>query len=253
MCKKVLFATILSLTMVFFHSFVCLAEDFSSYSLEEIEAEISRLEGELEVLYNLRDQMKEEIEIDETDTKEVSTDTSKVLTYTGTGDNVIEIEPYNDWHLYEIEGNSGGRYFGVIAYNNNGERLGSLVNTTDVYHGRVYENTQSAAMLEIEATGDWTIQVKSLYTAQQALKGDTVTGSGDDVVVFYTDNGESTTATVTGNNGENYFGIIGYNNSGARTGSLVNTTDVYSGNVLLKGNPCIFEVNAVGEWSITFN
>jgi len=70
--------------------------------------------------------------------------------------------------------------------------------------------------------------------------------------LFFTDNGESLTASIKGNGGADYFGVIGYNGSGTRVGALVNTTDVYSGTVLLKGSPRIFEVKATGDWSIAF-
>jgi len=242
MVKKII-ALVIATVLVLSMATVCHASDYSAYTQEEIQAEIERLESELAVLYSL---------LEEPEPETVEADPGKVLTYTGTGDTVVNIEEYGDWFMFEIEGNYGANYFGVIAYDENGERLGSLVNTTDVYHGRVYDKTQSARMLEVKATGDWSIKVMSLYAADYGLKGDTVNGSGDNVVLFFTDNGESLTASIKGNSGADYFGIIGYDGHGSRTGALVNTTDVYSGTVLLKNSPRIFEIKATGDWEITF-
>ena len=229
---------------------VVFAEDYASMTPEEIESEINRLEGQLEILYKLREEANSE---SNDSTPQSENDTAKVLTYTGNGDSVVSIESYGDWHYYEIEGNQSSKYFGVIAYTEDGDRIGSLVNTTDVYHGAVYDDTQSAAVLEVKATGDWKIEIKSLYTATPATKGDTVSGSGDDVIVFYTDNGESVTASIEGNAVGGYFGVIGYDGNGSRTGSLVNTTEKYNGQVMIRKGTRIFEVKAVDAWKITFD
>lgn len=223
------------------------AADYSDFTPEQVESEITRLEGELEILYQMRD--SENKNTQETDSSKKGTGE---ICYTGSGDDVISIDDYGDWHVFEIEGNAEGRYFGVVAYDSNGDRIGSLVNTTDKYSGIVYDDTQDAAMLEITATGEWSVKVKSIYSCIYGVKGTEVSGKGDNVVVFYTDKGESSTATIKGNQEEHYFGVVAYDGSGSRCGSLVNTTDAYEGKVLLKNSPRIFEVTATGEWSIKF-
>ena len=231
----------LTLALMIMFSFA-IAEDYSEYTLEQIEAEITELEAKLDQLYKLREEKKPK--------PTLSSDSWK--TYTGTGDDVVVLDPIDDWFVFEIEGNKDEAYFGVIAYDENGQRLTALVNTTDSYHGIVYDKTQSATTLEINAKGSWSISVKSLYDCQYGMKGSTVKGTGDDVVLFYSDKGRSTTATIKGNAGEDYFGIIGYDKSGNRITAYVNTTDKYDGKVLLKGEPVIFEINATGEWEINF-
>ncbi len=231
----------LTLALMIMFSFA-IAEDYSEYTLEQIEAEITELEAKLDQLYKLREEKKPK--------PTLSSDSWK--TYTGTGDDVVVLDPIDDWFVFEIEGNKDEAYFGVIAYDKNGQRLTALVNTTDSYHGIVYDKTQSATTLEINAKGSWSISVKSLYDCQYGMKGSTVKGTGDDVVLFYSDKGRSTTATIKGNAGEDYFGIIGYDKSGNRITAYVNTTDKYDGKVLLKGEPVIFEINATGEWEINF-
>lgn len=231
----------LTLALMILFSFA-IAEDYTEYTLEQIEAEITELEAKLDQLYKLREEKKPK--------PTLSSDSWK--TYTGTGDDVVVLDPIDDWFVFEIEGNKDKAYFGVIAYDKNGQRLTALVNTTDSYHGIVYDKTQSVTTLEINAKGSWSISVKSLYDCQYGMKGSTVKGTGDDVVLFYSDKGSSTTATIKGNAGEDYFGIIGYDKSGNRITAYVNTTDKYDGKVFLKGEPVIFEINATGEWEINF-
>ncbi len=236
--KKIL---VLTLALMILFSFAA-AENYSDYTLEQIEAEIAELEGKLDQLYKLREEKKPK--------PTSSSDLWK--TYTGNGDDVVVLDPIDDWFVFEIDGNKGEDYFGVIAYDKNGQRLTALVNTTDSYHGIVYDKTQSVTTLEVNAKGAWSITVKSLYDCQYGMKGSTVKGTGDDVILFYSDKGKSATATIKGNAGEDYFGIIGYDKSGNRISAYVNTTDKYDGKVLLKGEPVIFEINATGEWEINF-
>jgi len=221
---------------------LAMAENYNDYTLEQIEAEIADLEAKLDQLYKLREEKK----------PKATSSSDSWKTYTGNGDDVVILDPIDDWFVFEIDGNKEEAYFGVIAYDKNGQRLTALVNTTDSYHGIVYDKTQSVTTLEINAKGSWSISVKSLYDCQYGMKGSTVKGTGDDVILFYSDKGRSATATIKGNAGEDYFGIIGYDKSGNRITAYVNTTDKYDGKVLLKGEPVIFEINATGEWEINF-
>ena len=235
---------IIALNLVFLVLFsFAVAENYSDYSIEQIEAEISELEEKLDQLYRLREEKK----------PKRTASSAAWKTYTGNGDDVVSLNPIDDWFVFEIDGNKGENYFGVIAYDKNGQRLTALVNTTDSYHGIVYDNTQSASTLEVKAKGTWSIKVKSLYDCQYGMKGSTVKGTGDDVIIFYSDKGKSVTATVKGNAGRDYFGIIGYDKSGNRITAYVNTVDKYDGKVLLQGEPVIFEIKATGTWEISFD
>lgn len=219
-----------------------LAEDYSEYTLEQINTEIAELEARLELLYKLKEEKE----------PKPASNASAIKTYSGSGDDVVVLDKYEDWFVFEVDGNQAEAYFGVIAYNKSGERLTALVNTSDSYHGIVYDKTQSAATLEVKAKGSWTITVKSLYDMRYSMKGSKIKGSGDEVILFSTDKGKSATATVKGNAGEKYFGIIGYDKYGERISAYVNTSDKYDGKVLLKGDPVIFEIKASGDWEISF-
>ena len=250
MKKKLLCSLLLGIIMFIPWGNNCFAEDYSLYTQEQLQAEISRLEEELDELYKLLESKTESES--ETEPKSDDYDLNKEQTYTGNGDDVVTLAGFDDFYMFQIDGNNEGGYFGVVPYDASGNRMSSLVNTTDPYHGRVYDPDQSSSMLEVTASGEWTIKILSVYNARYGVKGDTVTGSGDDVIIFYTDNGSSLTASITGNSDGNYFGIIPYNGQGRRLSSLVNTTDPYSGKVMLKDEPRIFQILATGDWSITF-
>ena len=69
-------------------------------------------------------------------------------------------------------------------------------------------------------------------------------GTGDSIVLIDT---SATMATIEGNAAEKHFAMKSY---GDRKNLMVNTTDAYTGTVMVKYNPSILEVNAVGDWSI---
>ena len=74
--------------------------------------------------------------------------------FTGNGDEVILIsKPANFAHII---GNPDAHHFAVKAFS---ERRALLVNTTDVYDGKVKTSTDQV-MLEITATGDWAITLE---------------------------------------------------------------------------------------------
>lgn len=167
--------------------------------------------------------------------------------YTGKGDDVIDVTPPDGvWVLHAI-GNKEERHFAVKGYDSAGNPTELFVNTTDPYDGTTLDPSLSTATLEINATGEWTIEFLPAVTLQTISKGETVTGSGDTVllVVSY-----GSSATITGNTDERHFAVKSYGNS--RNNLMVNTTDPYEGKVMIKGEPIFLEINAVGEWSITF-
>ena len=167
-------------------------------------------------------------------------------TYFGSGDDVIEMEPYEDLYVFRIEGNAGGNHFSVTTYDKNGEYLDLLVNTTEPYSGVCIDPSQTTAMFEIKATGDWSITVDSIATVPQVPTGSGIAGKGD--AVFITD-GFAKIAEISGNSSGNHFAVIAYGNRGEL---LVNTTDSYSGKVMVdtKNDAGVYEVKCESEWEI---
>lgn len=170
------------------------------------------------------------------------------VSYSGTGDDVIEVTPFADaLYVFEITGNSDERYFAVKSFDSqkNGKLL---VNTTDRYSGITMDTGFDVAMLQVTATGSWQITQHSIYDMDVLEQGQTYHGTGDKIILV---RNSGKTASITGNASERYFSIKSYDSQG-RGDLLVNTTDKYDGKVILN-NPIIFQVSAIGDWSITLN
>ncbi len=169
----------------------------------------------------------------------------ETITYEGKGDSVIKIKhPEGAFVLY-IKGNKDGRHFAVKGYNSNGDRTELFVNTSDPYEGVTLDPSQETVTLEITAKGKWKVEVRSIWTCDIISELGTYKGKGDSVVLL---NVDATIAEIEGNKDSRHFAIKSY---GDRTNLMVNTSDEYSGTVMMKYNPYLLEVTAVGKWSIT--
>ena len=170
------------------------------------------------------------------------------VVYTGSGDDVIDVTPPDGIWVLRATGNAAGRHSSIKGYDSNGEHQELFVNTTEPYSGITVAPLADVAMLEINAHGDWTVELVSILEMPIIHGGETITGTGDSV--FLT-NKAGTTATISGNAESRHFAVISY---GLETiDLLVNTTDEYSGAVMLKSAPVFMSVTAVGDWSIKLN
>lgn len=187
------------------------------------------------------------------DTAENKIGNFKTVAYSGTGDSVIDIEtPENEaWVLY-VEGNAENRYFSVKGYDNNGDYSNSFVSTGNYYSGVTLDNYQDTTTLEINASGDWYIEVRSIYTCDAVNDYGNYNGTGDSVILINTNIISPRTAYITGNSNRNYFSVKAYDGYLDYVSSLVSTGDNYSGTVLIKDNPCVIAITSTGDWSIDF-
>lgn len=170
------------------------------------------------------------------------------VTYTGSGDDVITLDPFDGVFVFHISGNQSKRHFSVKGYDINGNSTGLFVNTTSTYDGITVDPSQETTMLEVSATGNWTVEVQSILSMSSISSGETLSGSGDSVVLV---SSYGNTASISGNAEGHHFSVKTYGNE--RDKLLVNTTDAYSGTVMLTGDPFILEIDADGAWSITFD
>lgn len=170
------------------------------------------------------------------------------ISYTGSGDDVISISPFDGVYVFRISGNQGGNHFAVKGYDSTGNSTELLVNTTDPYSGITLDPSQSTSTLEISSTGSWNIDLVSIYEMPTISQGQQVSGTGDAVlqVLSY-----GTTASITGNDVSAHFAVKSYGTKG--NDLMVNTTDPYSGKVMLKDDPIILQIMSEGDWSITFD
>ena len=151
--------------------------------------------------------------------------------------------------IVHVVGNAESSYFGVTGFDEAGKQTDLLVNTTDPYDGITLLDArkgQTTTRLQVEAQGDWTIEVRPLAMARAAAVPGTTSGAGDDVLLL---DGEPDTAHIVGNAEGRYFGVIGH---GKRYDLLVNTTDPYDGRVIVNRDTVVIEVKATGEWEVTF-
>ena len=171
------------------------------------------------------------------------------LSYVGTGDDVIQISGLDATWAMHITGNDESRHFSVTTYDENMNYLDLLVNTSEPYEGVVIDPTQTAANLEIKATGSWKVELIYLRNVSEANAGTLLTGTGDAVIM--TDRLGST-LEITGNSQTRHFAVKAYNIATGDSDLLVNTTEEYAGTVLLDFDPTYLVVNAVGAWTIQF-
>lgn len=169
------------------------------------------------------------------------------VTYSGNGDDVVTLDKFDDVFVFHIVGNHVERHFAVKGFDSNGESTELLVNTTSKYDGITMDPTQETAILEVKATGEWTIEVQSIHAMKTISIGETLSGSGDSVVLV---SSYGSTAIISGNEDGSHFAVKSYGKE--RDKLLVNTTDPYEGKVMLAGEPIILDINAEGAWTISF-
>ncbi len=162
----------------------------------------------------------------------------------GTGDDVVSLridEAHRGrWLVLRVEGNAARRHFAVKG----GPRRGALVNTTDHYRGRVLiePGSPSTLDLEIKVAGPWSLELADADTSARLLE-DSLNGVGDDVLRW---TGKQASLRFEGNSYQRHFAVVAHMD-GRRKG-LVNTTDPYSGRVLLPEGPVLLSVRATGVW-----
>ena len=180
------------------------------------------------------------------------------VTLTGTGDSVVDV---GDWEcvpgLVHIVGNAGSDHFAVKNFDVDGEKLELLVNTTDPYDGwrpLDWMDDECTTRFQVQGAGEWSITLLPLAPIPEVkrhwigLPG-TYKGEGDDVIILA---GSKTPdlANVSGNDSEDYFGVMAWVSSRGSDQLLVNTTDPYEGTVILDPTTFAIEVRAVGAWTV---
>lgn len=173
-------------------------------------------------------------------------------TYSGVGDDVVEISKPDQGlpALLVVSGNQKSKHFAVLARDDSGNRIEALVNTTEPYTGIVpidLPPRTNTTLLEIKATGNWSIQLYSIGAAQRAEVPGTFEGEGDNVLWI---EGDPSRAMIHGNSASKHFAVIAYDGSGKRLGAKVNTTDPYSGTVIIPNKTLLLQIKAIGSWSV---
>ena len=190
----------------------------------------------------------EDVKGDEEESPVTEPEIFEPIHYSGSGDSVLEIDEPDGMYVFQISGNESGNHFAVKSYDENGETVDLLVNTTSVYNGTTLGSTNGVKLLEISANGEWSIDLVSIYNMPSLSAGETYSGANDAVIQINTD---GLTAEVSGNESKRHFAVKAYDLDWNYIDLLVNTTDIYSGTVMLTNSPNLLVINADGPWSIT--
>ena len=170
-------------------------------------------------------------------------------TFTGSGDDVVNITKAAGPALLYAQGGAPDTNFIVEAFRTGDTTGDPLINVIGPYQGvRPLDFDGGQTMrLQVTATGSWTIEVRSLRSMRSVDAPGTISGSGDEVIRV---TGAAVSAHIQGNAASSYFGVTSYGSTGGYQDLLVNTTDPYSGTVVLFG-PGIIEVQAQGSWNLS--
>ncbi len=173
-------------------------------------------------------------------------------TYKGTGDDILIVEKPEEGMpaLLVIKGNSASSHFSITSFDASRDMLDLLVNTTEFYSGIVAVDLPvgtETTMLEVTATGSWSVEVYSIGASPKISKIKPKSDSGDNVLWI---EGDASIAIITGNSKASHFAVEAYDSNGRYSDLLVNTTERYSGKVLIPKNTLLLKITATGSWSI---
>lgn len=167
-------------------------------------------------------------------------------TVTGAGDSVVDIPCSGTPCAIELH-HDGGSNFAVWCVDSSGNNLDLMVNTIGQYSGIVtdFSDSDDAAMLSINADGNWSATFRPLKNIQQMTNGAQM--QGDNVV--YLDEQSLTKLNIT-NQGSSNFTVkaIGMNKSDL----LVNEIGAYNGTVIWNEPQSILIVHSDGQWSMSW-
>jgi len=166
----------------------------------------------------------------------------------GNGDDVVQLSPPLTSGKLVVITYSGSRNFIVQAQNAAGENLELLVNEIGAYTGTKLYVEDSAALLEVQASGPWSIEIKDLAQARQWDGNSPLSGSGDDVVGIPGGLPSLRLYTVANDGARNF---VVYSFTRSERNLLINEIGAYSGTKSLPRGTTVLAVESSGSWSFT--
>ena len=170
------------------------------------------------------------------------------ISLSGSGDSVQDIAKPEGPALLRVSGNSEARFFAIIALDAAGQQVDLLVNTTNPYEGVRPLDLQGSqtTRLQIQATGNWTAELFPVTQAPVINVPGALSGQGD--IVLRLAGAIPDIANIRGNESARFFAVIGYGSGFPDL--LVNTTDVYEGQVVIRSGVNLLMVQATGPWNV---
>ncbi|MYS81196.1 TerD family protein [Embleya scabrispora] len=171
--------------------------------------------------------------------------------YDGRGDKVLSITRPVEAGPFLVELDArGSDNFVVWTLDADLETDKLLANAIGAYRGRalVDERGGHTSRLKIEADGEWTVRLLAPEAARTLT--DRLTGNGPETVRW---TGPRTVLAMTHAGVSNF--IVGtfaeHGGDEAYLGTLANTIGDYEGESILPKGPCLIELEADGDWSLT--
>jgi hypothetical protein len=176
------------------------------------------------------------------------TATPAPIVLTGNGDSIVDFDNPYETAIVHIIGNASSRFFAVKNYGSDGNLMDLLVNTADPYDGvrpLDFGNGEHTTRFEVNASGEWRIEVLPITSARVLTVPGIIEGKGDDVIILK--GATPDLAKIKGNGESRFFAVKSY---GKHSDLLVNTTDPYEGTAIVSGDTVVLEIQAEGSWSI---
>lgn len=171
----------------------------------------------------------------------------KPVTYRGTGSKTIAVrKPEPGPVLVYVKGANANGLFQVSSLDEDGRSNGLVAHSLKPYEGvRLVDDVgfQETAKLTIEATGPWTVQLRSVRSAPAF--GSATSGSGD-AVLRYT--GRAGTATIRGGAPYTAFTVTTHVDDFPKL--LVVAAGTFDDTRPWPAGPVLVEVESAARWSI---
>lgn len=192
-----------------------------------------------------------ETEAEAEDEPEAEPEPVEPQSYSGTGAEVVIIDPLGEGVFYATVTHDGSSNFALWSVDENGQDIDLLVNEIGDYDGDVALNfAEDPAALRVEADGAWSIDLVPLQEAPRWDGGAPFEGTGDSIVIVAGVADGLTPVTLT-HDGESNFAIWAWGES--YPDLIVNDIGAYDGTTLLPDGSLVLQVNADGNWTISVN
>jgi hypothetical protein len=169
----------------------------------------------------------------------------QLVSFAGQGDTVLRVPAglQATPQLVTVT-NSGGENFVVESLASDNSMQDLLVNTIGAYSGTTALNFrgETTTFLRVQSTGSWTVKLSDVTSARRFTTS--VSGRGDDVVIY---TGGTAVGTFDNSGGENFV-VFEYPKGSPNL--LVNTIGQYHGQQPLSGGPSVLVIQSTGNWSI---
>jgi Na+-transporting methylmalonyl-CoA/oxaloacetate decarboxylase gamma subunit len=242
---------------------VVLEEVSAEEDINQEAQEDSKTENEQEEMVEedvIEEESEEALTEPEEEVMEEESEPYEPTTLSGTGDDVVFFDVTVGGLVTFDMSNTGGGHFAMVVHSEDGDRIGSVSNTTvQNFSGQgVHGLEEGTYMLEVSSSGNWNVTIiEELLTLNHGSilqTGETYEGKGPMIVGPFAHEKNAYVIEAKYSDG-GHFAIVGQGIAGNRLGSVVNTTDPYDGKGLLnlRGENYFFylEVKAEGSWTFT--